>query len=85
MSISNPASLDRNAAPDDFSPYNAIFTIINVTSSSPNYVPENVQIFSLQSAVRYALCISQASISSSFNAVIVKDILTECLTLPARM
>ena len=47
--------------------------------SSPNSGPANVQIFSLQSAVRYALCISQASISSSFNASIVKAILTESL------
>ena len=52
---------------------------INVPSSSPNSGPANVQIFSLQSAVRYAFCISQASISSSFNAAIVKAILTESL------
>ena len=50
-----------------------------MNSSSPNSGPANVQIFSLQSAVRYALCISQASISSSFNAAIVKAILTESL------
>ena len=79
MSLSNPASLYRNAAPDDFSPNNAIFTSINVPSSSPNAVPVNVQIFFLQSSVRYALCISQASVSSLFNAVIVKAILTESL------
>ena len=45
MSLSNPTSLDSNAAPDDFIPYNAIFTRINVPSSSPNYGPINVQIF----------------------------------------
>ena len=48
-------------------------------SSSPNSGPANVQIFSLQSVVRYASCISQASISSSFNAATVKAILTESL------
>ena len=79
MSLSTPAILDRNAAPDDFSPYNYIFTSINVSSSYPNSGPTNVQIFSLQSAVRFAFCISQASISSSFNAVIVTAILTESL------
>ena len=52
---------------------------INVPSSSPNSGPGNVQIFYLQSAVRYAFCISQTSISSSFNAAIVKAILTESL------
>ena len=79
MSLSNPDSLDRNAAPDAFSPYNAIFKSINVPSSSPNYGPANVQIVSLKGAVRYAFCISHASISISFNAVIVKAILTESL------
>ena len=79
MSLSTTASLDRNAAPHDFSPYNAIFTSINVPSSSQNSGPANVQIFSLQSAVRYMFCISQASISRSFNAAIVKAILTESL------
>ena len=79
MSLINPARLDRNAVPADFTHYNAIFTIINVPSSSPNYVPTNVQIFSLQSAVRYAFCISQAIISISFNAAIVKAILTESI------
>ena len=79
MYLSTPVSLDRNAAPDDFSPYNAIFTSINVPSSSPNYGAANVKIFSLQISFRYALCISQASISSSFNAAIVKAILTESL------
>ena len=77
MSLSSPDILDRNAAPDDFIPYNAIFTSINVPSSSPNYGPANVQIFSLKSAVRYAFCISQGSISSSFNTVIVKSITSE--------
>ena len=79
MSLSNPDSLDRNAAPHDFSPYNAIFISINVPSSSPNSGLANVQLFSLQSAARYVLCISQASISSSFNAAIVKAIRTESL------
>ena len=79
MSLSNPASLDRNAAPDDFNPYNAIFTRINVPYSSLNSGPENVQIFSLKSAVRYALYISQSSTSISFNDVIVKSILHESL------
>ena len=79
MSISSPDSLDRNDAPDEFSQYNSIFTSINVPSSSPNSCPENVQIFSLKSAVRYAFYILQASISSSFNAAIVKDIMTESL------
>ena len=79
MYLSTPASLDWNDAPDDFIPYNAIFTSINVNSSSPNSGPANVQIFSLQSAVRYALCISQARISSLFNDAIVKDIQTESL------
>ena len=81
MSLSTLASLYPNAAPNKFSPYNAIFTSINVPSSSTNYGPANVQIFSLKSAVRYALCISQASISSSFNAAIVKYILTESLDI----
>ena len=53
--------------------------IINVPSSSPNSSPTNVQIFSLQSAVKYALCISQYIISSSSNAAIVKAILTDSL------
>ena len=79
MCLSTPASLDQNAAPDDFSPYNSIFTSINVPSSSPNSGPANVQIFSLQSFVRYAFYISQVSISSLFNAAIVKSILTESL------
>ena len=48
-------------------------------SSYPNSGPANVQFFSLQSAVRYAFCISQARISSSFNAAIVKAILIESL------
>ena len=52
---------------------------INVPSYSPNSGPANVQIYSMQNAVRYAFCISHASISSSFNAVIVKSILTESL------
>ena len=48
-------------------------------SSYPNYGPANVQISSLQSAFRYAFFISQASISSSFNDVIVKAILAESI------
>ena len=52
---------------------------INVPSSSPNSVPANVQIFSLKSAVRYALCISQANISRLFNTAIFKAILTDSL------
>ena len=79
MSLSTTASLDRNTAPDDFSPYNAIFTIINVPYSYPNSGPANVQIFSLQSAVKYAFCLSQDNISRLFNAVIFKAILTEYL------
>ena len=79
MYLINPASLDQNAAPDDFIPYNEIFTSINVSSSSPNFGPANVQIVSLKSAVRYALCIFQANISRLFNAAIVKAILTESL------
>ena len=79
MSLSTPASLDWNAAPDDFSPYTSIFTSINVPSSSQNSGPANVQIFSLKSAVRYAFYTSQVSISISFNDAIVKDILTESL------
>ena len=79
MSLSTHARLDWNTAPDDFSPYNAIFTSINMPFSSPNSGHANVQIFYLQSAVRYAFCISQASITSSFNAAIVKAILTESL------
>ena len=79
MSLSNTASLYRNAAPHDFSQYNAIFTSMNVPSSYPISGPANVQIFSLQSAVRYVFCISQAIILSSFNDVIVKAILTESL------
>ena len=71
--------MDRNAAPEDFSPYYSIFTSINVPYYSSNSGPTNVQIFSLQSAVRYAFCILQASISSSFYYVIVKYILTESL------
>ena len=50
-----------------------------MTSSSQNSGPVNVQIFSLKSSVRYEFCIFQASISSSFNAAIVKSILTESL------
>ena len=79
MYLSTPSSLDWNAAPDDFSPYHAIFTSINAPSSYPNYGPTNVQIFSLKIDVRYALCISQASISSSFNAAILNAILSESL------
>ena len=79
MPLSNTAILDWNAAPNYFSPFNAIFTIINVPSSSPDSGPVNVQILSLQCAVRYVFCISQAIISSSFNAEIVKAILTEYL------
>ena len=79
MSLRTLASLDRNAAPDYFSPYNVILTSINVPSSSTNFGPANVQILSLQSAVSYALCISQANISMSFNAAIIKAILTESL------
>ena len=74
MSLSTPASLDRNAEPHDFIPYNAIFTGINVPSSSPNYGPANVQIFSLKSVVKYVFCISQAIVSSSFNAAIALTI-----------
>ena len=48
-------------------------------NSSPNSGPTNIQIFSLQSAARYALCILQANISRPFNAAIVKAILTESL------
>ena len=47
--------------------------------SSPNSVPANVQIFSLQSVVRYAFCILQAGISSLLNASIFKSILIEYL------
>ena len=79
MSLSTPASLDRKAAPHDFIPYNFIFTSINVPSSSPNSCPENVQIFFLQSAIRYVFCISQASIPSLVNAAIVKAIINESL------
>ena len=79
MSLSTTTSLDRNAAHDDFSPYNAIFTSINVPSYYPNSGTANVQIFTLKSAVRYAFCISQANRSRLFNAAIVKDILTESL------
>ena len=79
MSLSTPASLDLNAYPDDFSPYNAILKSINVPSSSPNYGPANVKISYLKSAVRYALFISQANISRLFNAAIVRSILTESL------
>ena len=79
MSLNNPDSLDLNDATDDFCPYNAILTNINVPSYSPNSGTANFQIFSLKSSVRYAFCILQASISSSFNAVIVKAILTESL------
>ena len=79
MSLSTRASLDRNAAPHDFSPYNAFFTSINVPSFSTNSGPTNVQIFSLQSAVRYAFYIFQASTSSSFNAAISKAILAGSL------
>ena len=79
MSLSTPDSLDRNAVPHDFSPYNAVFTSIDVPSSSPNSGSANVQIFSMQSAVRYVFCISQAIISSSLNAAIFKAILTESL------
>ena len=50
---------------------------MNVPFSSPNPGPANVQIFSLQSFLIYAFCISQASISSSFNAEIVRAILTD--------
>ena len=81
MSLSTTDILDQNAAPDDFSPYNAIFTIINMPSSYRNSVPANVQIFSLQSAVRYELCTSQSNISRLFNAAIVKAILTESLDI----
>ena len=76
MSLSNPASLDRNAAPDDFSPYNAIFTSINVPYSSPNSGPANVQIFSLKIDVRDDFCISQANIPRFLNTAIVRAILT---------
>ena len=79
MSLSNTDSLDHNAVPDDFSPYNAILTSINVPYYSPNSGPANVQIFSLQSTVRYLFCILQANISRPFNAAIVKYILTESL------
>ena len=67
MSLSNPASLDWNAAPDKFISYNAS---INVPSSSPNYGPANFQIFSLQSSIRYAFCISQAILSRLFNTLV---------------
>ena len=79
MSLSTPARLYRNAAPEEFSPYNSIFTSINVPYSSPNSGHANVQIFSLQSAVRYVLCTLQANISRLFNAATVKAILTESL------
>ena len=79
MPLSTSAILDWNVAHDDFIPYNSIFTRINVPSSSPNYGPANVQIFSLKSVVRYAFCISQANISRPFNAEIFKAILTESL------
>ena len=79
MSLNTPASLDRNYALDDFRPYNAIFTSINVLSSSPDTGPGNVQFFYLQSAVRYVFCILQANISRSFNAAIFKAILTVSL------
>ena len=77
MSLSNHTSLDRNSTHHDFHPCNAIFTSINVPSSSPNSGPANVQIFSLKSAVRYAFCILKANIPRTFNATIVKSILTE--------
>ena len=79
MSISAPTILDWNSAPDDFSPYNAIFTSINLPSSSPNSGPTIFQIFSLQSAVRYAFCISQPKISRLFNTAIVRSLLAESL------
>ena len=79
MSLSTPASLDWNTAPDDFIPYNAIFTSVNVPYYSPNSGPTNVQIFFLQSDVRHVFCISQASISRSFNDAIVKTIVTNSL------
>ena len=79
MSLSTPASLYWNDALDDFSPYNVIFTSINVPSSSPNSGPANVQIFPLQSVVRYAFSIFQANISRLFNDTTVKAILNESL------
>ena len=79
MYLSNTASLYRNAAPDDFSPYDSIFTSINVPSSFPISGPTNVQRFSLQGAVRYAFFISQANLSILFNAAIVKAILIDSL------
>ena len=79
MSLSTPVSLDQNAVPHEFIPYNAIFTIINVPYSSPNSGPANVQIFSLQCAVIYVFYVSQAIISSLLNSAIVKAILTESL------
>ena len=79
MPLGTPASLDQNVAPDDLIPNNAIFTSINMLSSSPNFGTANVQISSMQSSVRFALCISQASISRSFNTEIVKSILNESL------
>ena len=79
MSVIITARLDHNSAPDDLSPYNGILTSINVPSSSKNSGPTNVQIFSLQSDVRYAFFISQANLSRPFNAEIVKSILTESL------
>ena len=79
MSWITPDYFALNAAPDDLRPYSAILTIMMVPSSDPNSGPALVQIVSLHNAVRYAFWISHARMSRSFNAEIVREILTESL------
>ena len=65
------ASFARHAAPLDFNPYNALaIIIVTVPFSLPNSDPATVHSFSRQSALRYALPISQHDMSKPFNDAI---------------
>ena len=67
----------RHDAPKDFKPYSARHKIIAFPLAFfPHYIPASNHIFSLQGTFKYAFPMSQANISSPFNAVIRNAILT---------
>ena len=76
MSCKVSASGAQKAAPEFFSPYNAFLTNI-MLPSYPNSGHAYIQIFSQQSAVRYAFCMSRNITCKSFKAATVRAIQTE--------
>ena len=67
----------RKAAPELLRPYRALQINIIVPASDQNSGPARVQIFSRQSAVRYAFGISQAMTVNPLSAAMVSAMRTE--------